>query len=195
MIYLVFILSLSIDTFVAALAYEGSKIKIPFYSNLIISFICAFSIIISLLLGNISVNIINYNTVKLLSFFILFSLGIAKILNKPIKNYIKKQKLKHISKELSFIIEIYSDYIKADINKSKNLSKLEAIYLGFALSLDNLVSGLAFQTDYYLLPLLFLMSILTNIIMILLSRIVRNLNFNLSYLGGLIFIILAFTKL
>ena len=35
--YLTLILALSLDTFMAALSYETSKIKIPFKSNLVIS--------------------------------------------------------------------------------------------------------------------------------------------------------------
>ena len=190
MLYIVFVLCLSIDTFMAAISYQTSNIKIPFKSNLIISFTCSISLLISLLLGNFINNIID---LKWLSFFILLSIGFTKIFNKNIKNILKNENL-NLANKIK-LITIYSDYKKADFDNSKNLSIFEAFYLSLALSLDNIVSGISFNPNFYLTIFLFIFSFLINTIVIYISKIFKNINYNLSFLGGLFFIILAFSKL
>lgn len=187
MLIIIYILSLSIDTFIAALSYETDNIKIPFKSNLIISLTCSIALIISLVLSNIIKTIINVYILKWLSFFILFLIGITKIFNNNIKNILKKYKIK--------LITVYSDYKQADFDKSKNLSSFEAFYLALALSPDNIASGLAFNVNYNLLFFVFSFSISINIISIYITKLIRKINYNLSLLGGIIFIILAFSKI
>lgn len=188
MMYCFLVLALSVDTFIASLSYESDKIKIPISSNLIISFICSISLVISLCLGNL----ININ-IKWISFFLLFTIGIIKIFNGFIKDIINKKFL-FTFKNISFFIEIYGDYKKADFDKSKILSKKEAIFLGLALSIDSLASGLAFQANVLILILVFLLSMLINFLSILLAKMIKKINFNISFLGGIIFIILAILK-
>ena len=192
--YFFLVLALSVDTFIASLSYESDKIKIPVSSNLIISFICSFSLIISLCLGNLISNIINIYILKWLSFFILFTIGIVKLFNSFIKNIINKTFL-FTFKNINFVIEIYGDYKKADFDKSKTLSKKEAIFLGLALSIDSLASGLAFQVNFKTVLIIFILSILINFLSVFAAKIIKKINFNISLIGGIIFIILAFLKI
>lgn len=200
MAFLSLILALSLDTFMAALSYETNKIKIPILSNFTISFICAISLMISFVIGNILETFINTNILKWISFSVLFFIGVFKIFDSKIKKYIRNKKTINFSFcNLNFILEIYSDYSKADIDKSKTLSLTEAISLALALSIDSLSAGLAFNVSYEITILVFVCSLTINILFILLSKLIgcftSKTDLDFSFLSGLIFIVLAFMKL
>ena len=192
LIYIIYILSLSIDSFIAALSYQTNNIKIPFKSNLIISLTCSSSLLISLSLGNIIKNMINIHTLKWLSFFILFLLGITKIFNNNIKNILKRPNMNIINKIK--LVSIYGDYKKADFDYSKNLSTFESLYLAFALSLDNIISGIAFNISHNKLLLIFVFSTLINIISISSTKIFRKITTIYRYLPVLFLSYLLFPK-
>ncbi len=63
------VLALSLDAFVASIAYGTNKIKIPFKSIIIIDSICAISLVISLLLGGILSKILPDKATIIISFF------------------------------------------------------------------------------------------------------------------------------
>lgn len=199
-VYLSLIFALSLDTFMAALSYESSKIRIPISSNLIISFICSLFLLISLLLGNFFSFFIPEIILKWTSFTILFCIGFIKIFDNRIKNFIKKRNFKSKSINFSFcnlkfILQIYSDYSCADMDKSKSLSPIEAISLALALSIDGLSAGLAFNVSFILGLLIFFICFILNFVFILLSKIISHVKIDFSLLGGIIFIVLAFCRL
>lgn len=202
-LYFSLIFALSLDTFMAALSYESNKIKIPISSNLIISFICSLFLFISLLLGNFFGTFIPDVILKWISFFILFFIGFIKVFDNRIKNFIKKRNFKGKSINFSFcnlrfILQIYSDYSCADVDKSKSLSPIEAICLALALSIDGLSAGIAFNTSFILGLFIFLSCFIMNFGFILLSKLFNhfmNNKLDFSLLGGFIFIILAFCRL
>lgn len=202
-LYFSLIFALSLDTFMAALSYESNKIKIPISSNLIISFICSLFLFISLLLGNFLGTFIPDVILKWISFFILFFIGFIKVFDNRIKNFIKKRNFKGKSINFSFcnlrfILQIYSDYSCADVDKSKSLSPIEAIFLALALSIDGLSAGIAFNTSFILGLFIFLSCFIMNFGFILLSKLFNhfmNNKLDFSLLGGFIFIILAFCRL
>ncbi|MCI9084761.1 MAG: hypothetical protein HFH46_04025, partial [Bacilli bacterium] len=175
-LYFSLIFALSLDTFMAALSYESNKIKIPISSNLIISFICSLFLFISLLLGNFLGTFIPDVILKWISFFILFFIGFIKVFDNRIKNFIKKRNFKGKSINFSFcnlrfILQIYSDYSCADVDKSKSLSPIEAICLALALSIDGLSAGIAFNTSFILGLFIFLSCFIMNFGFILLSKL------------------------
>ena len=203
-IYLSLILALSLDTFMAALSYEANKIKIPISSNFIISLICALFLFISLLLGNVLNLFIPEFILKWFSFIILFGIGLFKIFDNRIKKFIKKRDFKSKSINFSFcnlkfILQSYSDYSYADMDKSKSLSPTEAFSLALALSIDGLSAGLAFNTDIIFGLLIFIVCLTVNVLFILLAKAFNNLfnnsKIDFSLLGGFIFIILAICRL
>ncbi len=197
MIYLILILALSLDTFMASLSYSVSNIKIPISSNTIICFICSITIGISFILGNLLSTIIPSSVLKWISFSILFLIGFYKIFENFIKKRIKKKKLKLSLSGI--ILEIYLDYSKADLDSSKKLSNIEAFFLAIALSIDGLASGLAFQTSPNTILILCIFCFILNFIVIILSgiigKIISNFKFDFASLSGIAFIILAFFKL
>lgn len=203
-IYLSLILALSLDTFMAALSYESNKIKIPISSNFIISFICSLFLFVSLLLGNVLSILIPDFILSFISFIILFCIGCFKIFDNRIKKFIRERNFKSKSINFSFcnlkfILQIYSDYAYADMDESKSLSPFEAISLAFALSIDGLSAGLAFNTDIILGLFIFIICFVVNVLFILLARgfnsLFNNYKIDFSLLGGFIFIILALFKL
>ena len=202
--YLMLILALSLDTFMASLSYEANKIKIPLSSNFVISLICTLMLIISLVFGNILNSIIPHYILKWISFFILFGIGAFKIFDSRIKHYIQKQDFK--SKKvnfsfcnLKFILQIYSDYPKADQDNSKTLSIVEAISLSLALSIDGLSAGLAYHAALSDIFMVFILGLTINMLFIFLSKLIsyftRKTDFDFSLIGGFIFIVLAFLRI
>jgi len=202
--YLTLILALSLDTFMAALSYETSKIKIPFKSNLVISLVCSITLIISLFLGNSLSLLIPTAILKWLSFFILFFIGVFKIFDSQvkkclIKNSFKPKKVNFSFCNLKFILQIYGDYVNADYDKSKTLSVFEAFSLALALSIDGLSAGLAFSSSLDYIFWIFLLCLIINVVFIFLAKVLgmvtKNIKFDFSLIGGFIFIILAFFRL
>lgn len=201
---LLLVLSLCLDTFVASIAYGADKIKIPFYSSIIINLICSLFLGISIFLGDILNNFIPINLATFFSFILLLSLGIYRIFEVFLKKYIRKvsSKDKPITFKVfdfKFVLQIYADETKADYDNSKLLNAKEAFYLAVALSFDSLAvgfsSGLAYVNYTQVVLLCFLIGILCLILGSKFGRYFSNIiDINLSWLSGALLIILAFIK-
>jgi len=95
-----------------------------------------------------------------------------KIFDEKLKMYIRNISFKKSSlSKIKMIIKIYSDYEKADADNSKRLSAVEAISLALALSLDGFSAGIAFNTTYFLIFNVFVLSLV-----IISSTFLYNLN-------------------
>ena len=201
---LLLVLSVSIDSFLASISYGTSKIRIPFSSALIVDIISSTMLGSSLLVGSFLQDYISLNIAKIISFIILFLLGIYRLFESILKSYINNN-----SKELSpfkfklfdfnFVLQVYADEIKADFDKSKILTSKESIYLAFALSLDSLAVGFGSSLLTINYIEVFIVSIIIGLIAILLGacvgrKFVESTNLNLSWLSGLMLIILAFLR-
>lgn len=200
---LVFVLSL--DAFVASVAYGTNRIKIPFLSISIISTICSGLLAVSLFLGSIVRNIIPGKIAISISFVILLLLGVYYLFEGLIKTYIKKnpssnKRIKLRLLNLHLILDIYLDETKADFDDSKNLNSKEAFYLAVALSIDSLAVGFANSLgdiDYIFTILLsFLAGIISVVSGLFIGRrLVNTIKVDLSWLSGVILIALAILKL
>ncbi len=201
---LLLVLSVSIDSFLASISYGTSKIRIPFSSALIVDIISSTMLGSSLLVGSFLQDYISLNIAKIISFIILFLLGIYRLFESILKSYINNN-----SKELSpfkfklfdfnFVLQVYADEIKADFDKSKILTSKESIYLAFALSLDSLAVGFGSSLLTINYIEVFIVSIIIGLIAILLGacvgrKFVESTNLNLSWLSGLMLVILAFLR-
>ena len=202
---LLLVLALSLDAFVASIAYGTNKIKIPLSSATLMSIICSSFLAIALFLGSLVKNFIPSNITTLTSFIILLVLGIYYLFESLIKTYLRKQQ--NLNKKLQmnicnmcFVLDIYLDETKADLNNSKNLNLKESIYLATALSLDSLAVGFAeslgsinyFQVIIYSLICGFISIILGTLIG---RKIVEKIDLNLSWLSGVLLILLAFKNM
>lgn len=202
---LVLVVALSVDAFVASLAYGTNKIKIPFRSVVVISLVCSAMLALSLAVGSLVRPFLPPGLTNLLCFAILFVLGAVKLCDSTIKSIIrKKQQLKKELSfsflHLSFILCVYANPEQADLDASKTLSPAEAASLALALSLDGLAVGFgaAFSNINPFVSVLF--SLLINIFAVVLgcragNKIAERSSLNLSWLSGVMLLLIAVTKL
>ncbi|MCL2109653.1 MAG: sporulation membrane protein YtaF, partial [Oscillospiraceae bacterium] len=116
----ILVLAVSADAFVSSFAYGAKKIRIPAVSVLTISVICSVFLGISLYAGEFLRQFLSENTANLLCFFILFALGLVKLLDNATKALIKKytrisKQLKFKVLSLNFILNIYANPEDADL--------------------------------------------------------------------------------
>lgn len=197
--------ALSMDAFVSGFAYGSNKIKIPMLSVQIINVICSSILGISLLVGTVLKQYIPSWLTLIICFVILFTLGIIKLLDSVTKSIIRKYN--HLDKEIKFsmfnfkfILNLYTDPEEADVDASKVISPMEASSLAIALSLDGMAIGFGAALGDINALAVFLCSLVTDAAAVILgcyigNKIARKLSFNLSWLSGVLLIILAFLKL
>jgi len=197
--------AVSIDAFVGSLAYGMDKINIRLLSSIIINLICTSCLFFSFLLGSALKHYISVNMTIIVSFIILFIIGLIKLLDWYIKKLIRKwiEKDKEISFSLlsfKFILSLYANPEKADVNNSRDICIKEAIPLGIAVGIDGMAVGFAASlSDINAYALLFF-SILLHAIAIHLGfflgkKAAYKTNWDINWLGGTILIILALTRL
>ena len=141
----------------------------------------------------------------MISFTILTFLGIYYLFESIVKSYLQKRS--KIDRNVKFklfnvwiIINIYIDETKADLDNSKNLSSKEALYLASALSLDSLAIGFGSSLGNINYIHVILLSLIFGMIAIwsglfIGKNLAKKSKINLSWLAGIILIILAFLKL
>lgn len=197
--------ALSTDAFVASFAYGSNKIRIPFSSVTVINVVCSSILAISLFLGSIISPFIPEYLTTWICFTILFVLGIIKLFDSLIKSFIRKhinwdKKLKFSFCNLRFILNIYADPEKADIDSSSVLSPLEAASLSIALSLDGLAVGFGAGLGSVNYVEVVLFSLISDMVAVMLGayigrKVVERVPLNLSWLSGALLLALAFMKL
>lgn len=202
---LILVLSLCIDTFVTSIVYSSNKIKIPVVSGLIIDTICSLFLAISLFFGYLIKDFIPINIASTISFLLLLILGVYRLFEAFFKNLIKKYYAKGLPLtfkifDFKFILQIYADEIKADLDESKILSPKEAFFLAVALSLDSLTVGFGCSLGSVNFLATVLLSFLVGALLLVLGgcvgrKISKNYNLNLSWLSGVLLIILAFIRI
>lgn len=185
-------LALSVDSFVAAFSYGTSKIKIPFSSVGIISVTSSLITGLSMLTGSFVKDYIPSGFTTLLSFGILFLLGVLKLFDS-------------------------SQPKNADKDHSQSISAKEALSLSAALSLDGCAAGFgaslsagmtaspgaaAAGTASSLAPVaaVFLFSLIFGALMVLTGSHIGNkaagrLPIKPGIIGGLLLILLAVARL
>lgn len=197
--------ALSIDAFVASFSYGSNRIKMPFLSVQIINLVCGVILGLSLFAGHFFQQYIPASLTTMLSFGILFVLGIIKILDSTIKSLIRKytglkKEIRFSMLSLKFIFSIYADPEQADADCSKRISPVEAVSLAVALSLDGAAVGFGAALGNANVLAVFLCSLVTDTAALMLGSYVGNklagkLPFNVSWLSGFLLIVLALFRL
>lgn len=198
------VLSLCVDACVASFAYGTNKIKIPIKSNLILTAISTLFLMLALGVGCLIKDFLPANLASLICFIILFLLGFMRLFEGLLKNYLNKKALSPNNIEVmlfnfKLVLNVYADVTLADLDHSKSLSAKEALYLGIALSLDSLVVGLGAALSPISFVQVTIFSILFHFIAIILgcflgSKCAEKIDVDLSWLSGVILIILALLK-
>jgi putative sporulation protein YtaF len=203
---LLLVFAVSADAFISSFAYGAKKIKIPFASVMVISGVSAAFLAISLFAGEFFRAFLSESTASFLCFFILFFLGLAKLLDNAVKAFIKKHN-KHINGQLrfkllnfNFILNIYANPEDADSDRSNVLSPGEAVSLSIALSLDGLAAGIGTALGGANKPLIIALALVVGVLAIALGSFIGNKaaassKAGFSWLGGAVLIVLAVYKL
>ncbi len=138
-------LIVSLDTYLAAVAYSNSKIKIPPLSAVVISLIGAGVLGASVKLSGIIDEFFPSEICRKVGLIILIVIGTITIFKSFARCLVKRlsdgRTLSLKMSGLGLGVCIYLDDTAADIDKSKTLSPSEAAALALASSLDSAATG------------------------------------------------------
>lgn len=200
---LVLALALSLDIVVAFFGYGISKIKIPFKTALFITFINALVLGVFVAVGYFLGGVISLTFAKWLSFSLLLLVGIIKLFGELLKMWLTKRTNKPVKLKVfnfQLMLNVLTDSANADVDKDKVLSILEALSVSFIISLDEIGVGLSVGVSSAYPYFIIIINVVTCIIALFTGlfigkKVSKLTKMNLSWLGGLVLIILAVTKL
>ena len=140
-----------------------------------------------------------------LSFCGLLAVGIFKLTEYAIRKYIERhmflcKKVKISFSQLSFILSIYNNPVMADRDHSATMSCLEAVFFALAMSLDGMFGGLGAGFTGKNIFLTVLGSFVVSFCAVLCGcrigmQASKRWKADVSWLGGVLFVILAFQKI
>ena len=144
---LILAFTLSLDGICVGITYGLKKTHILLMAKLIIFSILFFVSSCSVTIGRFIVKVIPLSFAKALGIILIVLMGIWMIY----QSFVPKKKIKKIPKEkiykffirpLGITIKIIKDPVNSDLDNSKFIDSKEALYLGFALCLDNFCAGI-----------------------------------------------------
>lgn len=195
------IFSLSIDSFMAGFSLGMNRIFISFKYLILLNGISSFFLFLSIFFGFYFQNQLSVQTTHILSLILFLILGIEKILESIFHKITQNEKeIKIRLSKLEFIFHIYANPEISDFDCSKQISCIEALFLGLALSLDNLVIGLGIgllnMPFIYVIICSFLIgTFLLTIGNFIGKKVCKNCKFESSWISGIILVVLAFLKI
>ncbi|MCL2198465.1 MAG: manganese efflux pump [Defluviitaleaceae bacterium] len=180
--------TLSADAFTAGFAYGSKKIRIPMLSVQVINVVCCAVLGAAMFFGHLVKPFLSAGVVAWVAFGILFGMGLIKLLDDIVKALIRKYRVR--------ALEVYADPEVADVDASACLSPVEAVWLAVSLSLDGAAVGFAVVLAGINPWVLLAWSFVANMTAILLGQrfgasIAEKLPFNISWVGGVVLIVLA----
>lgn len=197
--------ALSVDAFVAGFAYGTRRIRLSRRSVLVINLICSAIVGLSLGLGSLAAVFIPAGVQRGLCFGLLFALGLIKLLDGIIRSAIRRfgnldGRLGFSLFSLRFVLHVYADPAAVDLDHSQTISVAEAASLALALSLDGAAVGFGAALGQASIPAVVTASLAANQISLLTGawlgeRLSRRLRMSLGWLGGVILVLLALSKL
>ncbi|WP_423799283.1 sporulation membrane protein YtaF [Neobacillus sp. SAB-20_R2A] len=145
---LILALALSLDSFSVGFTYGLRKMVMPFKSILIIACCSAISLMIAVSIGHGLEKVLSPSITARLGGFILIGLG-AWVLYQFFRPEKEKEPIEHEKtivnfeiRSLGLAINILRKPMSADFDKSGTITGIEALMLGFALSLDAFGAGI-----------------------------------------------------
>lgn len=142
--------ALSLDGFVAGLAYGLKSIRISSASLLIVGGITVLSTAISIFCATYIGDFMNPHLAVIAGALLLILIGLCSLfqeyLTKDVKSYENNQEPTARKLTISFgriVISIMARPETADLDHSNRINALEAIFLGLALGIDNMVATFA----------------------------------------------------
>lgn len=198
------VIALCLDTFVASAAYGTNQVTLSHRQITLFNGICSFCLGVSLLFGTLLDSWIPETFTKRICFFSLLLLGCVRLFDSAIREYLRHHKFVHKNasfhfSHLCFIIDIYGDPMEADADRNKSLSWKELFFFSMAMSVDSLFAGTMAAFMKISIPLTvaiaFVMGeVFTYLGLYLGKRISSRCPKDLSWIGGILFLILAVVK-
>jgi len=143
-----FALAVSVDGFAVGMAYGIGKIRIPFFSLLVISLASALAVSLSMLCGKGLAELLSPQMSSYIGAIIILGLGVYFLLTAG-KDKIGSLEKSHEEpllafsiKPLGIIVQILKQPSRADFDCSGEISTSEAFFLGLALAMDALGAGI-----------------------------------------------------
>lgn len=191
-------LAVCTDTFLAAMGCSMHGIVIPKRCALLISLVGTVFLGLSLSGAQLLNRILPEMVFRYTGFVILFLMGSSQMMKEILTVLFKKHRPHWNWKALGLVIDICFDETLADTDHSKTLSMQEAVAYAAALSLDSLASGLGagIEAKYIgvCLGLTLIAGFFLTILGCYLGKVCHSKK-NLSWLGGVLLLILAFCRL
>ncbi len=194
----------SLDVFLACAACGTEKIQIKNAAALAISGICSGVLLVALLAGSSLEGMIRETYAEILCFLGLFLVGIWKLAEYVIKRYIRKhrflcKRVKISVSQLNVILSIYNNPAMADMDHSSVMSVSEAVFFALAMSVDGLFGGLSAGFLDIGIPMTVFLNFLVGYLAVkagsaLGMRAALKKEMDLSWVGGTLFVALAFSK-
>lgn len=192
-------LIVSADTFLTAVAYRSSDIKIPVISAFVINVTGALVLTLSLMLSDFIGQFIKPEICSIAGFIILTAIGIVTIFKSIVRTIVRRLSergciaLKSIG--TGIVVKLYLDETSADSDGSQTLSAYEAVALALAGSLDSFSTGLSCgfneMRPFLAGVLTFLAGFTALALGTLFGKKISSLNHDLSWLGGVFLIAFA----
>ncbi len=199
------IVALSIDVFLASMACGAEQIKIEKKTALCISAVCSGVLFLSLTLGNLLGGVIQEKYTAYLCFAGLLLIGVYKLLEYAIRAYIRKHKfvckrVKITFSQLNFILSIYNNPVMADKDRSSVMSVTEGVFFALAMSFDGFFGGLGAAFLHISVAEAVVMNLLLSYAAVRVGslagmRTAVRREGDYSWIGGALFVLLAFSKL
>lgn len=198
------VLALCMDTFVASMAYGANKVTIAWRKIVVMNAICSGSLGAALAAGRLLDGLVPESMTRVVCVASLSLLGIVKLLDYFIKKYINHHASLHKGLTFTFsglqvIVNIYGNPMAADWDDSKSLSWKELFFLSFAMSIDSLIAGAL--SAFMKIPVGLTMgtALICGTFMMYMGlylgeKVAARIKCDLSWVGGVLFLILAVTK-
>lgn len=197
--------AVSIDGFIAGIAYGLKNISIPITSLLIVCITTIFCTIAAMVSASVLGTLINTTLATLLGASVLILIGLFSLFQEYLtKDYVTSEG--EDSPKLTFsigrlVINIMANPESADVDQSQMINPSEALFLGLALGVDNMVATFAAAL---MEPLPSYTPLIMGLIQIMVisagiytsKRFISDrLKRSFPYLPGVILIILGFVRL
>ncbi len=204
---LILAFALSLDSFSVGFTYGLRKMVMPVKSVLIIATCSAVSLLISVSIGHGLARILSPGITASLGGFILIALGVW-VLYQFFRPEKEKEIIEHEKtivnfeiKSLGLAINILKKPMSADFDRSGTITGIEALMLGFALSLDAFGAGIGAAmlgfSPFYLAAAVAIMSSLFVLLGIKIGSFFHRFDWvqRLTFLPGILLIIIGVWKL
>lgn len=145
---LILALAVSLDSFSVGLTYGLRKMRIPVKSIAVIASCSAFTLIIAMAIGHLTIKFLSPRIAESVGGIILIILGIWILYQffrpEKAKEVLPQEKMiiNFEIKSLGIVINILHKPMTADFDKSGTINGIEALMLGIALSLDAFGAGI-----------------------------------------------------